>query len=402
MDQINIINERSMAYAINLPSICIVAQNAYGVLAGVDTGHMGGIEVQTPLMAKWLAKKGYRVSMVTWDERDLCIEHVDGQVIDGVTVYKLCRREDGLPVVRFLYPRWSSLNSALERANPDIVYYNCGDLGLGQVVAWARRRHRRVLYSVANDKDCLSSLPGLKPLRERLLYRYGITKADKIVVQTRKQQHLLQTEFGQASKVIPMPCQGVDSLHYNRATNRRNGDPLKVLWIGRFANQKRLEWLLDLAAICPEVQFNVLGGANTETNYSSMLKFRAESLSNVTLHGRVKHSEISKFYQTSDILCCTSTHEGFPNVFLEAWSLGVPIVTTFDPDDVVKTYGIGIVASNVDELKCGIFSLSKIELWEQASMAAKKYFEQFHRVESSMKLFSEEIRELMDEKPKVQ
>jgi len=46
--------------------------------------------------------------------------------------------------------------------------------------------------------------------------------------------------------------------------------------------------------------------------------------------------------------------------------------------------------------------LSEIVLWEQASMAAKKYFEQFQRVESSMKLFSEEIRELMDEKPKVQ
>jgi len=33
--------------------ICIVAHNAYGALTGEDTGHIGGIERQTSLMAVW-------------------------------------------------------------------------------------------------------------------------------------------------------------------------------------------------------------------------------------------------------------------------------------------------------------------------------------------------------------
>ena len=36
------------------PSICIVSHNAYGVLADIDNKHVGGVEVQTTLLAKWL------------------------------------------------------------------------------------------------------------------------------------------------------------------------------------------------------------------------------------------------------------------------------------------------------------------------------------------------------------
>ena len=81
---------------LDKPSICIVAHNAYGVLAHVDNGHIGGVEVQTTLLAKWLSSKGFDVSMITWDEG-----YSDGSVIDGVKVYKLCRRDDGLPGLRF-------------------------------------------------------------------------------------------------------------------------------------------------------------------------------------------------------------------------------------------------------------------------------------------------------------
>ena len=37
-------------------SICFVAHFAYGELASIDTGHIGGVERQTSQMAKWLAK----------------------------------------------------------------------------------------------------------------------------------------------------------------------------------------------------------------------------------------------------------------------------------------------------------------------------------------------------------
>ena len=64
------------------PSICIVAHNAYGVLAGKEGAHVGGVEVQTPMLAKWLARNGYEVSMITWDE-----DYQDGVIFEGSTVF---------------------------------------------------------------------------------------------------------------------------------------------------------------------------------------------------------------------------------------------------------------------------------------------------------------------------
>ena len=103
------------------PSICFVAHFAYGALTGGESGHVGGVERQTSLMAKWLAKRGYKVSMLTWDEGQK-----DGVEIDSVKVFKMCRKDDGIKGFRFFHPRWNSLNAAMERANADIYHQNCG------------------------------------------------------------------------------------------------------------------------------------------------------------------------------------------------------------------------------------------------------------------------------------
>lgn len=374
-------------------SICLVAHNAYGVLAGVDTGHMGGIEVQTPLMARWLAAEGFQVSMITWDEGDE-FGHEEGAVIDGVKVFKLCKRTDGLPILRFVYPRWTSLWAALDRADAEIVYYNCGDLGLGQVVHWSRVRGRKVLYSVANDVDCVRSLPALDPLRERLLYKYGIKRSDRIVVQTRKQKQLLEDEFGRCSRMVPMPSGGFVEGEGAETVAHQSGERLQILWVGRLTKPKRLEWLLDLAERCPDADFDVLGAANTESDYAKKVVERAGTIPNVFMRGRVLHAEMGGFYRKADLLCSTSVYEGFPNVYLEAWSLGIPLVTTFDPDDVVKTYGHGRVATDVDGLAAAVAELSESGTWNVASEAARSYFLEFHQVKVAMCAFKEEFLEL--------
>ena len=44
----------------------------------------------------------------------------DGVEIDGVRVFKMCRRDAGLPGLRFLWPRWTSLNTGLRYADADV------------------------------------------------------------------------------------------------------------------------------------------------------------------------------------------------------------------------------------------------------------------------------------------
>src|SRR5262249_50322499 len=47
------------------PSICIVAHFAYGALLGGRTGHVGGVERQTTLLARRLAERGHPTTLVT-------------------------------------------------------------------------------------------------------------------------------------------------------------------------------------------------------------------------------------------------------------------------------------------------------------------------------------------------
>ena len=123
-------------------SICFVAHFAYGALAGGSFGHIGGVEKQTSLMTKWFAKNGYKVTMLTWDEGQ-----EGGEEIDGVKVIKMCRRDEGVNGLRFLWPRWTSLNAAMKRADADIYYQNCGEYITGQVALWCRKHNRKFVYN---------------------------------------------------------------------------------------------------------------------------------------------------------------------------------------------------------------------------------------------------------------
>jgi glycosyltransferase involved in cell wall biosynthesis len=214
-------------------------------LTGGRNSHIGGIERQQSLMAKWLAKRGWRVSMIVWDEgqpRD--------EVVDGVRVIKMCRTDAGIRGVRFFHPKWTSLVHALRAADADVYYHNCGEYVTGQVALWCRRHGRKFVYSVANDPDCDPKLPEMHTLRERFLYRYGLRRADSVIAQTQKQQAMLREGFGLESAVLPMPCPGpADADCAAPAPPIPNRS--RILWVGRICEQKRPDRLIELAAALP-------------------------------------------------------------------------------------------------------------------------------------------------------
>jgi len=370
------------------PSICFVAYNAYGAIANLDTDHVGGIETQQGIMAKWFADRGYDVTMITWDEG-----YEDGVVINGVKLLKMCSKNDGVPGIRFVFPRWSSLIGALKKADADIYYYNCGDMHLGQIALWTTRNNRKLFYSVANEIDCYRNMPVMKKLRERILYRYGIYHSDIIVVQTEKQKTLLKHEYGLDSMLIRMPCVRLDPSE--AVVTKSRTDEKHVLWVSRFSKEKRMEWLLDIAEKNPTIIFDILGNANTDDEYSRGIVNRAEGISNVILHGRVVHDDIYDYYMSADLFCSTALYEGFPNTFLEAWSLGLPVVTYFDPDDVVKKYRLGFVASDKEEISRHILTiLHDDKIRDDLSGNAKRYVSEFHELEVLLPKFEAEFIDL--------
>ena len=353
-----------------------------------DRGHIGGVERQTSLMARWLAARGHHVSMITWDEGQ-----ADGVEIDGVRVFKLCREDAGLPGLRFFWPRWTSLIAAMKRADADVYYHNCGEYVTGQVAMWCRRHGRSFVYSVASDPDCDVRLPEMRSLRERVLYRYGLKHADRVIVQTRKQQRMLCDNFGLDSTIIPMPCPGPSEVEYAASESDRNGSQ-RVLWIGRVCEVKRPDRLLDLAELCPDVRFDLVGPPG-DSQYARAVCERARTIKNVTVHGPASRDRVAEFYRRAKLLCCTSDFEGFPNTFLEALSYGVPIVSTVDPDGLIAEKELGQVGSSVAELAAGIRTLlAAPEQWQRASQACRAYFVANHAIDEAMAKFEQVFREV--------
>jgi glycosyltransferase involved in cell wall biosynthesis len=75
------------------------------------------------------------------------------------------------------------------------------------------------------------------------------------------------------------------------------------------------------------------------------------------MHGAVRYADSGKLFDRAKIFLNTSSIEGFPNTFLQAWIRGVPVVSFFDPESLVQRLQLGHIANSVDEMREAIRSL---------------------------------------------
>jgi glycosyltransferase involved in cell wall biosynthesis len=360
--------------------ICIIAHNAFGALSGGRQGHVGGAERQTALLAHWLAERGHEVSFITWDEGQ-----PDGAMLGRVKNLKVSSADAGVPVIRFFHPRMTGLFAAMRRADAEIYYHNSAEYVTGLAAWWCRKNARRFAYSVASDVACQQELPAMSKPHERFLYRYGVRHTDLLIVQTERQRRMLKEGFGAEAVMLPMPCPGPPNTEVTTA--KEFGAP-RIVWVGRVADMKRLEWLLDIAERLPTLPFDVVAANMDNSSYAQGLYARAQQMPNVHWLGALPRERMPEVYQKAFCLCCTSSYEGFPNTFLEAWSYGRPVVTSFDPDKLVATRKLGIVAADVEGLVKGIQLLVQSrDEWQKMSHNALAYFESNHTAEVAMPRF---------------
>ena len=84
-----------------MPSICFVNSDNYPILnPSIGASYTGGESVQQTLLAQAFRDEGWQVSMVCQD-----YGQPDGELVDGIRVWKTCPPEAGFPIVRFVHPR---------------------------------------------------------------------------------------------------------------------------------------------------------------------------------------------------------------------------------------------------------------------------------------------------------
>ncbi|WP_354622639.1 methyltransferase domain-containing protein [Psychromonas sp. MME2] len=347
--------------------ICIVAHYAYGALTGEESGHIGGVERQTALLSEWLSTNGHQVTVITWDEGGPKIE-----LINNIKIVKLCKVSDGLPMLRFFTPRWTSLIKALRIANADVYYQNCAEYVTGQVAIWCKFNNKPFIYSVASDADCEAPFTKLTTKRDQWLFLYGLKNANKIICQTNKQKKLLHENYKLNAEMLPMPGTPpkgkADPVHQFSANN--------VIWVGRIQTVKRIEWLIDIAEKLPDINFSIIGPTDHNLSYTTHTLPRAKRLKNIKFLGKISRQEMPDIYKDATVLLNTSIYEGFPNTYLEAWSYGVPTICTIDPDNLINSFNLGFASAIQDELITALKeTVTNQKQWQLYSHNCLQYYQ---------------------------
>lgn len=347
--------------------ICLVGLDNISVLAPEFRQHViGGEAVQQTLLGRALARRGHDVRMVVADYGQM-----DGAEWEAIRVFKAYRLDAGLPVLRFLHPRWTGMWSALTRADADIYYSSCAGMHVGVVALFCRRFHKRFVFRAASDADCDGSRLLVRFARDRWLYAYGLRRANAILVQSASQAETLARSYGLASRVAgmlvekPLPVAARD---------------IDVLWVANIRRVKRPNRVLELAQRLPEVKIHMVGGdLPGEDALFHDVRRAAAAISNVMFHGRLSYWDTNDLYGRAKVLVNTSDVEGFPNSYLQAWIRGVPVVTLIDPDGVIEREGLGVAVRSPAQIPDAIgHLLGDPAAWRAASDRCRTFMAREH------------------------
>ena len=339
-----------------------------GALPALSQEHkhhrVGGEEVQHPQLAVALTRLGHDVTLLVAD-----FGQPDGAVYEGVRTLRAYKEVAGLPVLRFVYPRWVKLWSAIARANADVYYCSCAGMLVGLLAMYCRLHQKRLVFRTASDSDCEPDSLLIRYRRDRWLYEYGLKRADAVLVQTATQQRALKKNYGLdgviADMVVAEPMNGEAAM----------GKDIDVLWVSNLRHVKRPDRLLEIARAMPGYRFHMAGGPSPgEEDVFRRVEVEARAIPNLTFHGAVPYMDVGVLFARARLFANTSDLEGFPNTFLQSWVRGIPVVTMFDPDGVVQRERLGSAHSTVAEMAAGLEAFLRSEdAYEAASSATREF-----------------------------
>lgn len=209
---------------------------------------------------------------------------------------------------------------------------------------------------------------------------------DAIFAVTPKGQRMLKRVHGMDS--ILMPENGIIEMYRDKPIVLKNGETLKIIWVGRvFDQSKGLLMLLDALARTKNKnwQLHLVG----EGEYPSNAVAVAKRIDNqIVKHGKVAREQVMQLFKESHLHVISSMGEATTTVLFEAMSHAVPTMTLDHCGMAgvvcekcgikipIKSYNqvVNQMASSIDsliehperieELSNGVIDCSKKFMWE--------------------------------------
>jgi Glycosyltransferase Family 4/Glycosyl transferases group 1 len=243
------------------------------------------------------------------------------------------------------------LQKALEELRPDVIYQQCRQSYTAVCARYAEQAGIPFYFHVASDSDLdwrwvTMHLSPNTPfdIAECLAGMWGIRHATHVIVQTDRQGDMLKKRFGQEASLLvrnfqPLP----DALPVKPA------GPLRVLFVANFKEVKRPWLFMDLAesfAARTDLKFIMIGRPTTERRFAPMME-RAKRIPNLQYLGGLPIEQVNEQMAQATMHVNTSSFEGFPNTFLQAWGRGAIVATlNVDPDGCLHRQRLGFCSDD--------------------------------------------------------
>lgn len=350
----------------------------WGDIAGALKGRTnGGGQLQIALLAKALSQSGHEVVVLDYE--------IDEEFItsEGVRVMPIKGWNDGIRMIRTFTHKLPRLYSTLRDQNADVYY--CRIRNYRHIFSYlaARKVKAKFILGLASDLDIMNFRARWKYLYSQntkrlwfifdgiiteFIYPFLLRKANYVFVQHSGQQEMLLRK--QIHSVIFKNMIDIEEVPVPSEYVRKD-----FVHVGRLDKRKGFVEFFYLAKNNPQFTFKVIGPPRHESGELYYRKIM--ELPNVNLRGELNHFDTLKEIANSKALISTSPMEGFPNIFIEAWACGVPVLSLYvDPGGVIQAENLGVVAhGDMKIMLRGMETINNVTGFEER---AKSYIQKNH------------------------
>lgn len=349
----------------------------------------GGAEYQTWLYSSLLSQENFETSFIHFGS-----EFPEGQYKYGKNkVY--CKHYPKLMPsrmgdVQFLL--WPTIKKLLDELLPDVVICLGGYSYIGFVATY-RKRTYDFIWICASNKDLQNKRFNFARPFDFFgdVFRFkGIKNATRCYVQSSDQKIIYNKLFNHRNIDIFM---NIQPLPLDPQPKRF--DHIKIVWIANLKKLKQPELFIELAKRCQhlkKVEFIMIGNSSDSMLYQQKIENLMKGISNFSYLGRLPQNQVNEILNLSHILINTSTHEGFSNVFVQAWMRCLPVISlNEDPDTLLSKHGLGFYSKgNFDTMVKQLEMLvGDLNLLKEMGNRARDYALNNHSLEKGFPILME-------------
>ncbi len=366
---------------------CLISEN------NIDEA-IGGAEIQCKYIALELVKRGHNVHYIYKSNFKRNPFNDNGIFFEPIYIPKIIQKIISRLIPLKLAVEYILLYKSMKKIRADYWYYRSVNTFLVSLVRIKNKFGGKLIYALSMD---------MQTRKSGWINRFGRFYHNKFEKKLNSVNYFIFQKLSQKTAFInEYSYDGI--VIYNGHPYEPNfikGKildpsvyPLKIIWLGNLKKIKQPEKFIELVMKLHHlpIEFHMVG--KKSPYFDDLITKTTREIKNFHYHGQLDNMAVLKMISTSSLTISTSSSEGFPNVFIESWKFGVPVISLINPDSLFSTYEIGFACKDIEEMIDKVkYLISNRLVYQKMSANCLKIFNKYFRIEKNVSLMLEYIND---------